>query len=180
MENLKLISGVETVEIEKTMTSLELVDLINKVRKEEFERGRTKQFTRLQHKDFLRKVPNVLGRDASAKFYAVAKANLNNGGSKNIPCYKFPERESWLMAMSYSYSLQALVYDTLQEVFKCNHEFRPLVDKITELERRVELNGSSWGKMGNEQKKNRRIIDRIADSLCDIAQLKLFDIKQAQ
>jgi len=175
MAKLKLISGVETVEIEKTMTSLELVDLINRVRKQEFEQGKNKQFTKLQHKDFLRKIPLVLGESATAKFYAVAKVALNNGGYKDIPCYKFPERESWLMAMSYSYTLQAFIYDALQEAFKCNHEFKTIVDNMVDLEKRVALNGTDWGRMGNDQKKNRQIIDKIANALCDIAQLKLFD-----
>lgn len=175
MNDLKLISGVETMDIEKTMTSLELVDLINKVRKQEFELGKTNKLVKVSHNDFMKKVPKVLGFGGLGNF----SSSYKNSQNKEQPCYKFPEREAWLMAMSYSYSLQALIYDTLQAVFACNHEIRPLVDKIAALEKRIDLNGTTWGRMGNEQKKNRRILDRIADSLCDIAQLKLFDIKQA-
>ena len=170
MQNLILISGVETVEIEKTMTSLELVELINKVRKQEFDAGKRKKFIKLQHKHFLNKVPLVIGESTSRKFgssYKDAKGEMR-------PSYKLPERESWLMAMSYSYTLQALIYDTLQEVFKQNHQLQDMANNINKLAKRVELNGSTWGKMGNQQKKNKRLIDRIADTLCDVAQLQLF------
>lgn len=57
-----------------TMTSLEMVDYINADRKAKAEiEGLSfpcKKYRKLQHKDFLRKVPKVLGENQSAKFYA--------------------------------------------------------------------------------------------------------------
>ena len=58
------------------------------------------------HSDFLKKVPKVLN-GGQVKFYS----SYLNAQNKAQPCYYFPRRESCLMAMSYSYELQAHVYD---------------------------------------------------------------------
>lgn len=84
-----------------TMTSLEMVDFINSQRKE----GEAE----LAHYDFLKKVPVVLGEAVAGNFSGYYKAS--NG--KQNPCYNFPKREACLMAMSYSYDLQAKVYDRM-------------------------------------------------------------------
>lgn len=86
-----------------TMTSLELVDFINGRRAED---GPV-----LDHGDFLKKVPKVLGVVAGSFSTYYTASN----GKKN-PCYRFPKRESCLMAMSYSYDLQAAVFDYMTEL----------------------------------------------------------------
>lgn len=86
-----------------TMTSLELVDYINASRKE----GEAK----LAHSDFLKKVPQVLGKDAG-NFSSIYLDSMN----REKPCYRFPKREACLMAMSYSYELQAKVFDRMTEL----------------------------------------------------------------
>ncbi|MFJ2713022.1 phage antirepressor KilAC domain-containing protein [Pseudomonas sp. NPDC087346] len=86
-----------------TMTSLELVDFINGRRAED---GPV-----LDHGDFLKKVPKVLGVVAGSFSTYYTASN----GKKN-PCYRFPKRESCLMAMSYSYDLQASVFDYMTEL----------------------------------------------------------------
>lgn len=58
------------------------------------------------HSDFLKKVPKVLN-GGQGKF----SSSYFNSQNKEQPCYYFPQRESCLMAMSYSYELQAYVYD---------------------------------------------------------------------
>lgn len=95
------------------MTSLELVDLINESR-DAFE-------PELQHKNFLAKVPRVLGAECAAKFLASQKYGNNN--VRNI--YVFPKREACLMAMSYSYELQAKVYDRMTELEKSSNPALP-------------------------------------------------------
>lgn len=94
-----------------TMTSLEIVDFINAHRKAEANAAGvsfpSKGFAKLQHKDFLAKVPEVLGVQTSAKF----SADLPDSYGRLQPAYRFPKREATLMAMSYSYALQAAVYD---------------------------------------------------------------------
>ncbi len=87
-----------------TMTSLELVELINSQRKEDE--------ATLAHSDFLKKVPIVLGESVAGNFSCYYTA-LNG---KQNRCYNFPKREACLMAMSYSYDLQAKVFDRMTEL----------------------------------------------------------------
>ncbi len=84
-----------------TMTSLELVDYINAQRD-------LNDTGELRHRDFLAKVPKVLGEGGSEKFRGVYIHPLNG---QTCPIFHFPKREACLMAMSYSYDLQAKVYD---------------------------------------------------------------------
>lgn len=99
-----------------TMSSLELVDFINGDRKDaaiaagaEFP---SKGFAKLDHADFLKKAPEVLGACAG-NFSATYDVPGPNGGARSAPCYRFPKREACLMAMSYSYDLQAKVFDRM-------------------------------------------------------------------
>lgn len=87
-----------------TMTSLELVDFINSVRGE----GEAV----LDHSDFMKKVPKVLGGGAG-KFSDTYQHPQNR---QIYPCYRLPKRESCLMAMSYSYELQAAVFDHMTKL----------------------------------------------------------------
>ena len=87
-----------------TMTSLELVEFINASRKD----GEAE----LRHDHFMAKVPKVLG-DMSPKFLGIIEKAMPNGGTRSQPCYRFPKREACLMAMSYSYDLQAKVFDRM-------------------------------------------------------------------
>lgn len=82
-----------------TMSSLELVDFINA--------RRAVDEAVLQHKHFLAKVPDVLGANKSAEYLA----DYRDGMNRSQKCYRFPKREACLMAMSYSYELQAVVFD---------------------------------------------------------------------
>ena len=84
-----------------TMSSLEMVEYINSTRKE----GEAE----LLHKNFCAKVPVVLGQETSAKFLA----DLPDVYGRPRKGYRFPKREACLMAMSYSYKLQARVYDKM-------------------------------------------------------------------
>ncbi|PHM60917.1 Rha family transcriptional regulator [Xenorhabdus ishibashii] len=100
-----------------TMTSLEMVDYINADRKAKAEaEGLTfpcKKYKKLRHSDFTKKVPKVLGEGCAKNFSHPIK-NQQNG--EIYPGYKFPKRESCLMAMSYSYELQAQVFDHMTDL----------------------------------------------------------------
>lgn len=85
-----------------TMTSLELVEFINSQRKP----GEPE----LTHANFLAKVPKVLGEGGLIHFQ---DTYLHPQNGQKYPCYRFPKRESCLMAMSYSYDLQAKVFDRM-------------------------------------------------------------------
>ena len=106
------------------MTSLELVDFINAHREEAaVESG--KGCVKLQHKHFLAKVPEVLGAETSAKF----SADLPDSYGRLQPAYRFPKREACLMAMSYSYDIQAKVFDrmtALEEQLRIAPKARPV------------------------------------------------------
>ncbi|WP_312153557.1 transporter [Pseudomonas sp.] len=94
------------------MTSLELVDFINDDRKAKaYAAGMAfpcEGYPKLMHKNFLAKVPEVLGT-TSADF----SADLPDGYGRARRGYSFPKREACLMAMSYSYELQAKVFDRM-------------------------------------------------------------------
>jgi len=86
-----------------TMSSVELVDFINSQRHE--------GDAELRHDHFMAKVPKVLGVDAP-NFLGTQKYGNNNVRE----VYNFPKREACLMAMSYSYELQAKVFDRMTEL----------------------------------------------------------------
>ena len=86
-----------------TMTSLEIVQFINQSR---INNG---DITLVQHKDFMRKVPKVLGGGVGK--FSHTYTHPQNG--QEYPCYRFPKREACLMAMSYSYEIQAQVFDRM-------------------------------------------------------------------
>ena len=89
-----------------TMTSLEIVQFINQSR---INNG---DITLVQHKDFMRKVPKVLGGGVGK--FSHTYTHPQNG--QEYPCYRFPKREACLMAMSYSYEIQAQVFDRMTEM----------------------------------------------------------------
>lgn len=92
---------------EVTMSSPEIVDFINIHRKEVA--TTEKPYKELRHDDFMRKVPSVLGEGHAPKF--IGTQNYGNNNTRHI--YHFPKREACLMAMSYSYELQAQVFDRM-------------------------------------------------------------------
>ncbi|WP_447896736.1 hypothetical protein [Stenotrophomonas acidaminiphila] len=99
-----------------TMTSLELVEFVNEFRAEqarlEGAAFPSKGYAKLEHSDFLKKVPEVLGAAVAGNFSGYYTAS--NG--KANPLYTFPKREACLMAMSYSYEIQAVVFDRMTEL----------------------------------------------------------------
>ena len=90
-----------------TMTSLEMVEFINNQRAE--------GAAELRHDHFMAKVPKVLS-DQAPKF--LGTSHYVNGAGNKVPrqIYIFPKREACLMAMSYSYDLQAKVFDKMTEL----------------------------------------------------------------
>lgn len=93
----------ENVAREISMTSLELVEFINSKRQA--------SDPALDHADFMKKVPRVLKKDAG-NFSDIYLDSMN----RRQKSYRFPKRESCLMAMSYSYELQAAVFDHMTEL----------------------------------------------------------------
>jgi phage antirepressor YoqD-like protein len=99
-----------------TMTSLELVEFINADRKQRAAAAGasfpSKGFAKLEHADFLKKVPEVLG-ERDGNFSVTFQVPGPNGATRQSKGYRFPKREACLLAMSYSYDLQAKVFDRM-------------------------------------------------------------------
>jgi phage antirepressor YoqD-like protein len=115
-----------------TMVSLELVDYINDSRKFD------EKPVQLRHADFMAKVPKVLGGELSEKFRSV----YTDTTGRTLPCYRFPKREACLMAMSYSYELQAQVFDrmtAMEEALKAQNQPSYMIeDPIKRAEKWIE------------------------------------------
>ncbi len=92
-----------------TMTSLQLVEFINHLRRQEGN-GTYKVLT---HANFLQKVKDVLGGVIQPNETYVHPQN-----GQKYPMYIFEKREAMLMAMSYSYDIQAVVYDAWEKAEK--------------------------------------------------------------
>lgn len=104
MENLQVLNA--TSKQPPQMSSLEIVDFIN-----EYRAKNDNQPIQLRHADFMAKVQKVLG-ELSENYRSVYK----DASGRSLPCYVFYKREACLMAMSYSYELQALVFDRMTEL----------------------------------------------------------------
>jgi phage antirepressor YoqD-like protein len=102
---------------EVTMSSLEIVDFIN-----EYRAKNESSPVQLRHDSFMAKVPKVLGENQSPKFIG----DYKDPKGRTYPCYHFPKREACLMAMSYSYELQARVFDrmtSMEDALKAKNSF---------------------------------------------------------
>lgn len=94
-----------------TMTSLQLVEFINHLRKQEC----NGTYTELRHDHFMIKIKDVLKAapiNLGTAFYEV------NGAKRERKIAIFEKREAMLMAMSYSYDIQAVVYDAWETAEK--------------------------------------------------------------
>jgi len=96
-----------------TMSSLEIVDVINEERKADAEAVGTR-FVALRHDNFLVKIEKHPGID-SPKFLGHIEVAGPNGGLRKSKCYHLPKREAELMVMSESLKVQTRVYDRLAE-----------------------------------------------------------------
>jgi phage antirepressor YoqD-like protein len=94
-----------------TMSSPDLVDYINAHRQEVA--TIEKPHKELRHDHFMAKVPQVLGEKAAPIFLGTDIYINGTGGTVQRQIYRFPKREACLMAMSYSYELQAQVFDRM-------------------------------------------------------------------
>ena len=90
------------------MTSIEMVKYLNDER--EFNPD---AYAAVRHSQFMDRVPKVIGEATATKFLAPVNYFSGNGAISTRDIYTFPKREACLMAMSYSYELQAKVFDKM-------------------------------------------------------------------
>lgn len=119
-----------------TMTSLEIVEFINSYR--QATATFDKPYIELQHRSFMAKVPQVLGESNAANYFASQAYGNNNTRS----IYNFPKREACLMAMSYSYELQAEIYDRMtameQQILMLNRPSYMIEDPVERAKKWIE------------------------------------------
>ncbi len=118
MNNLKaIVPVIDNSNNQVTMSSLEIVEFINKWREAEAHNVGvefpSKEYHKLRHDHFMSKVPEVLGTEGLPNF---RETYISKQNGQEYPCYKFPKREACLMLMSYSYEMQAAVYDRMTEL----------------------------------------------------------------
>lgn len=185
-------ASVTTLPVNSTpmMTSLEMVDYINDDRKSKAEAEGLpfpcKKYRKLRHADFMKKVPRVLG-EGYAKNFSHPQKNEQNG--EEYPGYAFPKREACLMAMSYSYELQAQVFDhmTALEGGKDINllDFSGLAElAIGEMQNRVaaaekfsfEEHGQTGSALMARRKKEKKVIKKAEQLVRDLIQFKLPDM----
>ena len=134
-----------------TMTSPEIVDFINAHR--QAVATIEKPYKELRHDHFMAKVPQVLGEKAAPIFLGTDIYTNGTGGTVQRQIYRFPKREACLMAMSYSYELQAQIFDrmtAMEEALKkpalnlddpafLRQALLGYTEKVIELEQQVQL-----------------------------------------
>lgn len=159
-----------------TMTSLEMVDYINADRKVKSElvggKFPSKEHPKLQHKHFLKKVPKVLGKNQSANF---SSDYIDNKG-RSYPCFKFPKREACLMAMSYSYELQAQVFDHMTELEAesgSGFTIQQLQHMLAVARKASDEDSSDAGRRLRKRQDDLAILNRAEKLIGDISQMAL-------
>ncbi|MGV8004309.1 Rha family transcriptional regulator [Photorhabdus temperata subsp. temperata] len=163
-----------------TMTSLEMVDYINADRKAKAEAEGLafpcKKYKKLSHKNFMVKVPKVLGDEASAKFLAEDEYSIANGATAVRDIYRFPKREACLMAMSYSYELQAQVLDHMTELeMKSGFGFtiQQLQDMLVLAKRASDEDSSDAGRRLRKRQDDLVTLNKAERMINDISQIAL-------
>ncbi len=146
-----------TINNEVTMSSIEILEIINEARKVEAERTGLK-WIYLRHDNFMSKVPKVLGEENAPKFLGTQKYGNNN--SRQV--YNLPQREAFLMVMSESYELQAKLYDAYQKQKEQIQSINPnqILSLIVDMQKQfLQLNSNVTALINNMAVKNETRIE---------------------
>lgn len=187
MNKLNALSGQGLVQPEisqhcisaPTMSSHEMVDYINAERKAKAEaEGMSfpcKKYRKLRHADFMKKVPKVLG-EGYAKNFVHPFVSEQNG--EEYPGYQFPKREACLMAMSYSYELQAKVYDYMEELDRqahgyLNYSVQELQDIVAGARKASDEDSCDAGRRLRKRQDDLVLLEKAESLVESLSQLKL-------
>ncbi|KLP39261.1 hypothetical protein [Enterobacter ludwigii] len=191
MKDISTVNATPVVNV-PTMTSLEMVDYINADRKAKAEaEGMVfpcKNYRRLQHRSFMAKVPKVLG-GLAAKYIAANTYINGKGGEQVQDIYNFPKREACLMAMSYSYDLQAQVFDRMtvlegsSDINLMNFSglteltIRQMQDRVAQAEKfSFEEHGQRGSGLMTLRKKEKKVIKKAEQLVKDLVQFRICDL----
>ncbi|HEO9143610.1 TPA: Rha family transcriptional regulator [Enterobacter asburiae] len=162
-----------------TMDSLDMVNYINAERREKAEAEGMpfpcKKYRKLRHADFTKKVPKVLS-EGYAKNFVHPIVNEQNG--EEYPGYRFPKREACLMAMSYSYELQAKVYDYMEELDRqahgyLNYSVQELQDIVAGARKASGEDSSDAGRRLRKRQDDLVLLEKAESLVESLSQLKL-------
>jgi hypothetical protein len=162
-----------------TMSSFEMVDYINAERKAKAEAEDMsfpcKNGRKLRHFDFTKKVPKVLGEEYAKNFEHLFVSEQNG---EEYPGYKFPKREACLMAMSYSYELQAKVYDYMEELDRqahgyLNYSVQELQDIVSGARKASDEDSSDAGRRLRKRQEDLVLLEKAESLVESLSQLKL-------
>lgn len=161
-----------------TMSSLEMVDYINAERKAKAEKEGMSfpcnKYRELRHDSFMAKVPKVLGETQSPKFFG----DYIDCKGRAQSCYNFPKREACLMAMSYSYELQAKVYDYMEELDRqahgyLNYSVQRLQDIVAGARKASDEDSSDAGRRLRKRQDDLVLLEKAESLVESLSQLKL-------
>lgn len=164
---------------EPTMSSIQMVGYINSERAAKAHAEGNKfpcsKYRKLRHADFTKKAPKVLGEECAKKFSYPIR-NEQNG--ELYPGYNFPKREACLMAMSYSYELQASIYDYMTELDKhhsgyLNYTVRQLQDIVSDARKTSDEDSSDAGTRLQKRKGDLKVLERAETLVSALGQMKL-------
>lgn len=166
---------------EVTMSSLEMVAYINRDRQskatEEGLEFPCKKYRKLEHRSFMGKVTKVLG-GAAAKYFATDTYVNGTGGKVKREIYNFPKREACLMAMSYSYELQAAIYDYMEELDRqrggyLSHTISELQQIVTAARKHSDEDSSDAGRRLRKRQDDLPLLNKAEYLVESLGQLKL-------
>ena len=152
-ENLIILSNSQ-----KTISSLDLCNLINKIRKEEGVRAE------LQHKDLLKKINEEL-EEISEKFRSSYIDSMN----REKPCYNLPQKEALQVIASESKRVRRRLIDEIERLTNENNQLKQeqqfklpqnYKEALLELVSKVEENE----KLSNEIQEKQNFIEVIQDT----------------
>lgn len=186
--SLTVLTGNKT----PTMSSIEMVDYINAERKAKAEsKGLTfpcRKYRKLRHDSFMTKVPKVLG-GLAPKFIGTNTYISGKGVEQVQEIYNFPKREACLMAMSYSWELQAQVFDRMTELegkIDVNLlDFSVLTEMtIQQMQNRVaaaekfsfEEHGQTGSDLMTLRKKEKKVIRKAEQLVKELIQFRICDM----
>ncbi|WP_420834341.1 Rha family transcriptional regulator [Rahnella inusitata] len=163
---------------EPTMSSMEMVDYINADRQSKSEAEGfsfpCKKYRKLRHDSLMQKVPKVLGENQSPKF---SGDHIDEKG-RTYPCFRFPKREACLMAMSYSYELQAKVYDYMEELDRQSHGYlnytvQELQDIVAGARKHSDDDSSDAGRRLRKRQDDLVLLDKAEKLVDSLGQINL-------
>lgn len=160
---MKLIKQIENVDLDdflnlkQTMTSLEISQLVQN------RHDKVKQsIERLVKR-------GVIGQPPMGNDHYVDK----QGKNRTIKVYKIAKRDTYVIVAQLSPEFTGALVDRWIELEQNQNSMTAFINKFSNLENKIKHNGSVWGAMGVEQRKNKKAIESLGDNVISVYQRKL-------